>query len=200
MIIAAPPKPPLRDRRRAAVERIALDLALEHGYDAVTVEMICDAALISPSTFFNYFGSKDRAVLGPEPQPFAQERLDAFAAGRGDALTELMLLIVAGWPDDPAGREVLLRRLDLTERTPVLHAAHIARLDRASEQVRQAAVRRLRGDRPAEVAERAAMLVSLSHAAMVWMIGRLREEPSIPWPALVGRAVAVLRDVAGGSE
>ena len=200
MISAAPAKQPLRDRRRAAVERIALDLALEHGYDAVTVEMICDAALISPSTFFNYFGSKDRAVLGPEPQPFAQDVLDAFATGHGDALTELMRLIVAGWPDDPAGREILLKRLDLTERTPALRAAHIARLDRASEQVHQAAVRRLRGEGPADVTERAAMLVSLSHAAMVWMIGRLRVEPSVPWPALVARAVAVLRDVAGGGE
>lgn len=190
----------MRDRRRAAVERVALDLALRHGYDAVTVEMICDAALVSPSTFFNYFGSKDRAVLGPEPRPFGQDRLDAFAAGDGDALTELMLLIVAGWPDDPAEREILLKRLDLTERTPALHAAHIARLDRASEQVEQAAVRRLRRGQAANVTERAAMLVSLSHAAMVWMIGRLRVEPSIPWPALVSRAVAVLREVAGGGE
>ena len=85
MTVATPVKIPLRDRRRAAVERIALDLALEHGYDAVTVEMICDAALISPSTFFNYFGAKDRAVLGPEPQPFDEGRLDAFAAEIGRA-------------------------------------------------------------------------------------------------------------------
>ena len=118
MVLATSDKPPLRDRRRAAVERIALDLALEHGYDAVTVEMICDAALVSPSTFFNYFGSKDRAVLGPEPPPLDEQRLAAFAAGRGDALSELMRLIVADWPDAPAEREVLLKRLDLTARTP----------------------------------------------------------------------------------
>jgi len=180
------------------VERIALDLALEHGYDAVTVEMICDAALISASTFFNYFGSKERAVLGPEPTPLDEGRLAAFAAGRGDALTKLMRLIVADWPDAPAEREVLLKRLDLTERTPALRAAHIARLDRASEQVEQAAVRRLGRDGADNTAERAKMLVALSHAAMHWMIGRLRVEPAIPWPALVGRAVAVLRNVARG--
>ena len=181
------------------MERIALDLALEHGYDAVTVEMICDAALVSPSTFFNYFGSKERAVLGPEPPPLDERRLAAFAAGRVDALTELMRLIVADWPDAPAEREVLLKRLDLTERTPALRAAHIARLDQASEQVEQAAVRRL-GREGADTAERAKMLVALSHAAMHWMIGRLRVEPTIPWPALVSRAVTVLRDVAGGGE
>lgn len=200
MTIATPAKVPLRDRRRAAVERIALDLALERGFDTVTVEMICDAALVSPSTFFNYFGSKERAVLGPEPRPLDEHRLAAFAAGRGDALTELMQLIVADWPDDPAGRELILARLDLTERTPALRAAHIARLDRASQQVEQAAVRRLGGDWDAATAERAKMLVSLSHAAMHWMLGRLRVEPAIPWPALVSRAVMVLREVAGGGE
>ena len=200
VMLASPAKSPLRDRRRAAVERAALDLALRHGYDAVTVEMICDTALISPSTFFNYFGSKERAVLGPEPKPLDEQRLAAFAAGRGDALTELMLVIVADWPDAPAERDLLLKRLDLTERTPALRAAHIARLDRASDQVEQAAVRRLGRDRAADTAERAKMLVALSHAAMRWMIGRLRVDPAIPWPVLVRRAVAVLRDVAGGGD
>jgi len=203
-MLATSEKLPLRDRRRAAVERIALDLALEHGYDAVTVEMICDAALVSQSTFFNYFGSKERAVLGAEPAPLEEDRLAAFAAGTGDALTELMLMLVATWPDDPAERKLLLRRLDLTERTEALRGAHIARIDRASEQVEQAAFRRLSRARPAaapeETAERAQMLVALSHAAMHWMIRRLRVEPATPWPVLVDRAVAMLRGVAGGTE
>jgi AcrR family transcriptional regulator len=191
-------KSPMRDRRRAAVERVALDLALEHGYEAVTVEMICDAALVAPSTFFNYFGSKERAVLGPEPRPLDGDRLAAFAAGTGDALTELMLMLVATSPDDPADRDMLLARLELTERTEALRAAHIARIDRASEQVEQAALRRLRREGAANAAERALMLVALSHAAMHWMIRQLRVEPATPWPVLVDRAVAVLRDVAGG--
>ena len=200
MPIATPVKSPLRDRRRAAVERIALDLALEHGYDAVTVEMICDAALVSPSTFFNYFGCKERAVLGPEPPPLEEARLAAFAAGTGDALTELMLMLVATWPDDPAERDVLLRRLDLIERTAALRAAHLARIDQASEQVEQAALRRLSRQRATQPAatERAQMLMALSHAAMHWMIRRLRVERATPWPVLVDRAVAVLREVAGG--
>jgi hypothetical protein len=107
-----------------------------------------------------------------------------------------MLLIVADWPESPAERELIFKRLDLTERTPALHAAHIARLDRASDQVERAAVRRLGRDNPTNMAERAKMLVALSHAALHWMIGRLHVEPAIGWPALVSRAVAVLRSVA----
>ena len=149
-----------------------------------------------------YVPSPRSAIRRPEPRPFDEGRLDAFAAGHGDVLTELMQLIVADWPDDPAGRELILARLDLTERTPALRAAHIARLDRASEQVERAAVRRL-GRKPGDQDhrnERAKMLVALSHAAMHWMISRLRVEPAVPWPVLVSRAVAVLRDVAGADE
>ena len=54
-------------------------------------------------------------------------------------------------------------------------------------------------DAPERTAERAQMLVALSHAAMHWMIRRLRVEPVTPWPVLVGRAVAMLRGVAGGT-
>ena len=61
-------------------------------------------------------------------------------------------------------------------------------------------MRRLGHGRADDTTERAKMLVSLSHAAMHWMIGRLRVEPAVPWPALVSRAVAVLRDAAGEAD
>ncbi|GGG18541.1 TetR family transcriptional regulator [Rhodococcoides trifolii] len=58
----------LRERKRLAtrrqIETSAVDLVLEHGYDAVTVEMICAASNISTRSFFNYFPSKDAAVVG----------------------------------------------------------------------------------------------------------------------------------------
>jgi AcrR family transcriptional regulator len=56
-----------RERRkqetRRALIRAALALAIEHGPDGVTVEMITDAADVSPRTFFNYFSSKDEALV-----------------------------------------------------------------------------------------------------------------------------------------
>lgn len=49
---------------RLDIERAALTLVLECGFDGVTVEDICAAAEISKKTFFNYFTSKAAAVLG----------------------------------------------------------------------------------------------------------------------------------------
>ena len=56
-------------KARLAVERAALELVIERGYDGVTVEDICARAEISKKTFFNYFPSKASVIMG---------RMDAF--------------------------------------------------------------------------------------------------------------------------
>ncbi|AHH16665.1 putative transcriptional regulator, TetR family [Nocardia nova SH22a] len=57
----------LRERKkqqtREALHRAAMRLYAERGSDSVTVNDICAAADVSPRTFFNYFESKDGAVL-----------------------------------------------------------------------------------------------------------------------------------------
>lgn len=51
-------------KTRLTVERAALELVIERGYDDVTVEDICARAEISKKTFFNYFSSKAAAIVG----------------------------------------------------------------------------------------------------------------------------------------
>src|SRR3954469_18002584 len=59
--------PGLRERKkqatRAALADAAWNLAAEHGVSAVTIDDIAQAADVSPRTFFNYFSSKEEAVL-----------------------------------------------------------------------------------------------------------------------------------------
>jgi AcrR family transcriptional regulator len=56
-----------RDRRRAekrqAIRMAAVKIALGEGLEAATVEAISAAADISPRTFFNYFATKEEALI-----------------------------------------------------------------------------------------------------------------------------------------
>jgi len=92
----------LRERKKSETRRViasvALELALQHGPDEITVDDIAAMANVSPRTVFNYFGSKDEAILGIDPdkraeisaqllaRPAAETPLEAIAA----VLTELL--------------------------------------------------------------------------------------------------------------
>lgn len=66
-----------RRRTRASIASAAVRLTLELGIDAATIEAISAEANVSPRTFFNYFDSKDDALLGE----FDARELDALVAG-----------------------------------------------------------------------------------------------------------------------
>lgn len=53
---------------RLALKAAALDLISERGYNNVTVEDIANAVDVSVRTFFNYFTSKEAAVVGSGPE------------------------------------------------------------------------------------------------------------------------------------
>jgi AcrR family transcriptional regulator len=58
----------LRDRKRREtrerLERAAVGIALDEGLDHLTIDAISERANVSPRTFFNYFDSKEDAILG----------------------------------------------------------------------------------------------------------------------------------------
>jgi AcrR family transcriptional regulator len=66
----------LRERKkiaaRRALQRAALELTAERGLEHVTVEDIAAAAGMSTRTFFNYFSSKEDALVAPDEHRLAQ--------------------------------------------------------------------------------------------------------------------------------
>lgn len=58
-------------RTRATIQRHALRLFSEQGFDQTTVNQIAEAAEISPSTFFRYFPTKEDVLLYDALDPIA---------------------------------------------------------------------------------------------------------------------------------
>lgn len=80
----------LRNRKRTAtrlaIRRAAIELGLEHGYENVTVDMICAVSTVSARTFFNYFGSKEGVYVSPTRVMPTPEQHRAFVAGSGSSV------------------------------------------------------------------------------------------------------------------
>jgi AcrR family transcriptional regulator len=147
----------LRQRRTAAtalnIETHAVALALEHGLDHVTVEMICEASEVSARTFFNYFGTKDNAILGKfAPQVDEQKALEFIASNNPDILSEVIGVVKL--PDEfiqNPGFE--LQRMKLLNQNPALMAKQMERFSVVPSKVEEILYLRLRRDASAEETE-----------------------------------------------
>jgi DNA-binding transcriptional MocR family regulator len=82
------PRPPATSREE--LERVAMLLFSEHGFDATTVDDIAAAAGIGRRTFFRYFGSKNDVVWGRFAEGLADLRASLAAAPDDVALDEAL--------------------------------------------------------------------------------------------------------------
>ncbi|MCC9193570.1 TetR/AcrR family transcriptional regulator [Arthrobacter sp. zg-Y916] len=98
-----------------AIAAAAVEAALELGFDRVTVEMICSAAGVSRSTFFNYYSSRDAAIIGRTIGAPTPEQTDRAMSGHPgspvDGLLDLVVPAVASFATGPELRTARARLL-----------------------------------------------------------------------------------------
>lgn len=130
--------PGLRERKkqrtRAAIQKEALRLFLAKGFDDTTIEDIAEAVEVSPSTFFNYFPSKEAVVFEDELDPLILAAFEAQPAETPPihALRTAMRTVFSRLTREQ--EQVMRQRMELLASTPGLRSAM---LDQFAELVDQ---------------------------------------------------------------
>ncbi|KAB8194854.1 TetR family transcriptional regulator [Nonomuraea phyllanthi] len=184
---------------RAALREAALRLAIRDGVENLTVERIADEADIALRTFFNYFSSKEEAVVATVSS--AAEAL--IAEFRARPRTESVLrafreavLVILNESDDANRHYLAVVRL--IHRTPSLVPQQLAVL--AAQEKALAEAIRERVD-AAEGSVYPAVCASAVLAALRIVVNQWLEPEREPSAALLGREVdLVIAELAAGLD
>ncbi|XNN89671.1 TetR/AcrR family transcriptional regulator [Curtobacterium flaccumfaciens] len=142
-------EPGLRERKRRAtrraIQQAALRIAIEDGLGAVTVDEISRRADVSPRTFFNYFPSKEQAILGDDPRLPDDAALQAFVDGgpSGDLLADIGTLLVHSTRELIEERGLIEERQQVLRANPELFSRRMASMKEFQAELQAAVARRL---------------------------------------------------------
>jgi len=193
-----PPPTGLRERKKYETHRAlavaAVELVAERGLDAVTVEDIAAAADVSVRTFFNYFASKEDAVVIAYPDYLerTERAIERFLAQPAemstlDALVVVMREEVADVGENP--REWLARVTAIKQNPALFHRA--LTMNAAQVEPMTAAIARRAGCDPAD----------LFPSLLLAVVGGAMNAAMLRWRERDGKntTVAVLFDEAMAS-
>ena len=132
------------------IEDKATELFLRRDYDDVTLEEICEAAMVSRRTFFNYFQSKEHVAVGAAPINFSSfnfQQIENLRVPEGSSLIHELSSIVAkvsvnhaasmeaGSIHPELSAELRKRRIELLRRTPSLGMSKLSTFEKTRNQL-----------------------------------------------------------------
>lgn len=172
-----------RDRKKQATRRAlrnaALELVAERGFAHVTVEDIAEAADVATRTFFNYFPSKESAVIGADPERIEELRTNLLTRPAEekplDALGFVLVAYTATIDEDfdafGEGKRTWFHRFCAVRADPELLHAYAAHMAEIETNLADAVAQRLGTDLyhdPYPALVTAAALAAARVAAMYW--------------------------------
>ena len=88
----------VRDKRKAEtlslIHTVAQRAALDKGLVDMKVDEVAEEVGISRRTFFNYYSTKEDAVLGLRPPVLTDESIERFKSSQEDILSRIVWLVV----------------------------------------------------------------------------------------------------------
>ena len=175
------------DGVHARLQRAALDLFRERGYDRTTAAAIAARVGVTERTFFRYFPDKRETLFGGEAVLVSV--LTEAVRDAPDGLAPLDLLFHAFRSVLPlleANRPYAEPRQAMVSQTPALHERELAKHDALASALADALRARGVGEQPALLAARTGM-AAFSHATVAWL--------GTPEPGLAERLDLALQDL-----
>lgn len=163
----------LRERKKretfVRIVTAARELVSERGIAGVTVDDIAEAAGISTRTFFNYFSSKNEAVIGSDPQGLEAAASALRNRPSDERPARALWSVITGEGDDAMLQRWMLRN-ELVRRHPELLPRHLESFDLATRALTEAVADRMdvdqgRDPRPAFVV---ATTIAALRSVMAW--------------------------------
>lgn len=206
-----PTREGLRARKRAAslvaIQKSAINLALAHGFDNITVEQICAESMVSQRTFFNYFGSKEGVILGLGPPRPTQEQLDVFVQSQStDVVGDLVRMVAAALAERAPDPEIIRGRRKVIMRTPELVNRQTARISEVEDLLTRTILARFEvqgrnASTTPDIEDEARMVVALAvsvlrYSMKKWVGGAVASSPT----ELMHQSIELIRRITGDSH
>jgi AcrR family transcriptional regulator len=129
----------LRERKklktRASIQREAMRLFLERGFEATTIEDIAEAVEISPSTFFNYFPTKEDVVFEDDLDPLILSAFDALPDETNPVRRLRMAMKTVFARMTPEQDRMMRERMQLMAMTPELRGTMLSQFAGIVDQI-----------------------------------------------------------------
>lgn len=182
-------------RTRQGLMRIALELFEARGFDEVTVEEIAEAAMVSPRTFYRYFGTKEGVLYDDhEGQLELLHEIITSHPAADPPLTAVQAAVVELARQSTQDLDLGLRRLRLSEATTSLGVyARTTLVPLWEDALARAVAERLGVDVAADVRPR--LLAAIGLAVMSSVSQTLSRDGGGDLEAVVVARFADLRDL-----
>ncbi|CAN5346227.1 TetR family transcriptional regulator [soil metagenome] len=199
----------LRDKKRietrARLERAAVELVVRDGLALATIDAISDAADVSSRTFFNYFDSKEDAILGLRDVDLSGEvATDLLARYESADIVErvVRLLFVVIGPSI-ADSDLHAARMKIVQQHPELLSRHVTLMMRMADQITAAIETLLQADPAfaavepeADATASAELLLALCGGGVRVAVKRwIAEGSTTPAELLEAQAISLIREV-----
>jgi AcrR family transcriptional regulator len=182
----------LRERKKLETRReivaAARQLVGDRGLGAVTIDDIAGAAGVSPRTFFNYFSSKEDAVVGVDPAVIDEKADELRARPVSEGPSAALRAVIVGWIEPQRALPYRQLRSEMVGRHPELTPRYLAVLAGIEAAFSVALAERMGTDPATDPRPQLIVTTTFAatNAAMAWWE---RSDLSRPLPSVIDEAL-----------